>query len=191
MAFALPPLPYAYGALEPLIDTTTMMIHLNKHHNAYVSNLNKYINSEAGHIWRNRTLLDILSSVDTKDVNAIVRNNAGGHYNHWYYYHPSIWYIVEWQVVWCSLYWTLLSTPATTKTGPTGALADAIHDSFGSFNAMRTQFDEAAMGRFGSGWAWLGVKRDGSLAISSTPNQGKDFCHYYYSRQNKARETKW
>ncbi|GAA4310677.1 superoxide dismutase [Compostibacter hankyongensis] len=144
MAFSLPDLPYASDALEPHIDKTTMEIHHDKHHGAYVANLNKAI---AGTELENKKLEEILATVSKHP--AAVRNNAGGHYNH-------------------SLFWEQLAPNA--GGAPQGKLADAINTVWGSFDAFKEEFAKAAAGRFGSGWAWLGVK-DGKLNICSTPNQ--------------------
>jgi Fe-Mn family superoxide dismutase len=144
MAFTLPDLPYAYDALEPYIDKTTMEIHHDKHHGGYVNNLNKAI---AGTELEKKNLEDILAEVSKHP--AAVRNNAGGHYNH-------------------TLFWEQMGSNA--GGAPKGILAEAIKDTFGSFDAFKEEFAKAAATRFGSGWAWLGVK-DGKLNICSTPNQ--------------------
>jgi len=145
MAFTLPPLPYAAEALEPHIDRLTMQIHHDKHHQAYITNLNKAIeNTEA----EKMKIEDILKNI-SKYPEA-VRNNAGGHYNH-------------------SLFWTSM---APQEGGvPTGALYNAINLTFGSFDNFKTKFAEAGTGRFGSGWVWLIKNKEGKLEISSTPNQ--------------------
>jgi Fe-Mn family superoxide dismutase len=145
MAFELPALPYATNALEPNIDQPTMEIHHGKHHNAYVTNLNKALE---GSDWANKSLEEILKNISK--TSAAIRNNGGGHYNH-------------------SLFWTLLAPHA--GGAPTGAIAEAITKTFGSFDKFKEEFSNAGVTRFGSGWAWLLVKEDGSLAISSTPNQ--------------------
>ena len=142
--FELPKLPYAYDALEPYIDKTTMEIHYTKHHNGYVTKLNDAV---AGTDLENKSLEDILKEVSKHPVG--VRNNGGGHYNH-------------------SLFWTIMK-----KGGggfPKGDLETAIGSSFGSFEEFKKKFSAAAAGRFGSGWAWLIVK-DGKLVVTSTPNQ--------------------
>lgn len=144
MSFQLPELPYAHNALEPHIDTLTMQIHHGKHHQAYITNLNNAIaNTELA----DKTLLELLQVAGS---NAVVRNNGGGHWNH-------------------SFFWTILSPNGGGE--PTGDLANAINTAFGSFAAFKEAFAKAAIGRFGSGWAWLGAKPDGSLCICSTPNQ--------------------
>lgn len=145
MAFELPALPYAHNALEPHIDQATMEIHHGKHHNAYVTNLNKALE---GSDWANKSLEDILKNISK--TSAAIRNNGGGHYNH-------------------SLFWTLLSP--TGGGTPTGAIAGAIDKAFGSFDKFKEEFANAGATRFGSGWAWLCVKEDGSLCVCSTPNQ--------------------
>lgn len=145
MAFTLPPLPYAHDALEPHIDTVTMQIHHGKHHQAYVDNLNKAI---AGTEHENKTLDELVTQAGT--ISAPVRNNAGGHWNH-------------------TFFWNSLA--ANAGGVPTGKLANAINEAFGSFDEFKTKFAAAGIGRFGSGWAWLIIKKDGKLDISSTPNQ--------------------
>jgi Fe-Mn family superoxide dismutase len=148
MAFSVPPLPYAFDALEPYIDAQTMELHHDKHHAAYVNNANAAL---AGTEWAEKSVEEVLTSLDRlpADKQAPVRNNAGGHYNH-------------------SLFWTLLGPGKGGE--PSGALGDAIAARFGSFGDFQTQFKAAAVGRFGSGWAWL-VKDGGELAIVSTANQ--------------------
>ena len=145
MAFELPALAYATDALEPHIDKMTMEIHHGKHHQAYVTNLNKALegNPEA-----NSDIEDIIKNISK--FPAAVRNNGGGHYNH-------------------SLFWTVLGP---NKGGePTGDLAKAINETFGSLAELKTKLQEAGATRFGSGWAWLSVGEDGKLVVSSTPNQ--------------------
>ena len=145
MAFELPKLPYAYDALEPHIDARTMEIHHTKHHNGYTTNLN---NAIAGTDLEGKDIMDILSNLDMN--NGAVRNNGGGFYNH-------------------SLFWEVMS-PNGGGT-PSGDLATAINDAFGSFDAFKEKFAAAAATRFGSGWAWLCVNKGGKLEICSTPNQ--------------------
>ncbi len=145
MSYTLPELPYAYDALEPHFDTQTMTIHHQRHHQAYVDNLNKAI---AGTEAENKGLEDILKEVSK--YSPAVRNNGGGHYNH-------------------SLFWKILS--GSPKTAPTGKLADEINRAFGSLDELKAQVKQAGLGQFGSGWAWLVVKADGSLAVVATPNQ--------------------
>ena len=145
MAFVLEPLPYPSDSLEPHIDKQTMEIHHDKHHNAYVTNLN---NAVAGTELENKSIEDLLANVSTAPV--AVRNNGGGHYNH-------------------TLFWNTLSGKGGGQ--PTGELAEAINQKFGSFDAFKEEFTKAATTRFGSGWAWLIVKDGGELAVTSTPNQ--------------------
>ena len=145
MAFELPALAYATDALEPHIDKMTMEIHHGKHHQAYVDNLNKAL---AGTDSANAKIEDILKSISKFPM--AVRNNGGGHYNH-------------------SLYWSIMS-PNGGGT-PSGDLAKAIDAAFGSFDAFKQKFAEAGTTRFGSGWAWLCLKADGTLCVCSSPNQ--------------------
>ncbi|WP_253906570.1 superoxide dismutase [Chitinophaga sp. SYP-B3965] len=142
--FSLPALSYATDALEPHIDKMTMEIHHDKHHAAYVKNLNDALN---GSPLASQDLEQILAKVTAKE--AAIRNNGGGHYNH-------------------SLFWTLLSPQKTT---PSAKISAAINEAFGSFEAFQTKFNDAAKTQFGSGWAWLIVKKDGKLAVINTPNQ--------------------
>jgi Fe-Mn family superoxide dismutase len=144
MAFTLPSLSYAPEALEPHIDSQTMQIHHGKHHQAYVDNLNKAI---AGTEHENKTLEELVASAGK--MPPAVRNNGGGHWNH-------------------SFFWQILAPNAGGK--PSGKLADAINEKFGSFEEFQEKFNAAGTTRFGSGWAWLIIK-DGKLEISSTPNQ--------------------
>ena len=145
MAFTLAPLPYAHDALEPHIDTLTMQIHHGKHHQAYVDNLNKAI---AGTPHENKSLEELVEAAGS--ISPAVRNNGGGHWNH-------------------TFFWNSLD--ANVGGLPSGKLAESINNAFGSFDEFKTKFAQAGIGRFGSGWAWLIVKKDGSLDISSTPNQ--------------------
>jgi Fe-Mn family superoxide dismutase len=145
MAFTLAPLPYANDALEPHFDALTMEIHHDRHHNAYVTNLN---NAIAGTELEGMELTAIMANISK--YSAAVRNNGGGHFNH-------------------DLFWSILS-PNGGGT-PTGELAEAINSAFGSFEDFKTTFKNAAATRFGSGWAWLCLKADGTLCVCSTPNQ--------------------
>jgi Fe-Mn family superoxide dismutase len=145
MAFTLPALSYATDALEPHIDKLTMEIHHGKHHQAYVTNLNKALEGKPE---ADSSIEDIIKNI-SKFAPA-VRNNGGGHFNH-------------------TMFWTLLSPNGGGE--PTGALADAIKSTFGSIADLKTKVNEAGATRFGSGWAWLIVTADKKLAISSTPNQ--------------------
>jgi Fe-Mn family superoxide dismutase len=150
MAHTIPSLPYAYNALEPWIDAQTMEIHLTKHHQAYVDNLNKALDKYP-HLKDHsvEALLRHINSVP-EDIRTAVRNHGGGHANH-------------------SLFWTIMGPNAGGE--PSGALAQAIQQKFGSFDAFKEQFSNAAMGRFGSGWAWLAVNGFGELVVYSTANQ--------------------
>ena len=151
--YSLPPLPYAYDALEPFIDKQTMEIHHTKHHQAYVDKLNK------GIVLYSKTAIpieDICKNVS--QYAAVIRNNGGGHYNH-------------------SMFWKLMRPNAgsvlspSSVNEPTGKIADAIKSTFDSFANFKTKFSEKAMNTFGSGWAWLVINKDGKLEIGSTPNQ--------------------
>jgi superoxide dismutase, Fe-Mn family len=144
MPFTLPPLPYSSDALEPYVDQTTMEIHHGKHHAAYVTNLNKAIETTE---WNNRPIEEILQNISK--LPAAVRNNGGGHFNH-------------------ELFWKWMKKGGGGQ--PTGELLNSINRDFGSFDNFKEQFSAAATGRFGSGWAWL-VKQDGKLVVASTPNQ--------------------
>ena len=149
MAFKLPELPYGYDALEPYIDVATMWIHHNKHHGGYVKKLNAALEKHPElQDWGLEELLSRLHEVP-EDIRTAVRNNGGGHFNH-------------------SLFWTIMSPNGGGK--PTGDLLKALEETFGSFEAFKEEFSKAALGRFGSGWAWLVVK-DGKLLIGSTANQ--------------------
>ncbi|NJI75204.1 superoxide dismutase [Sphingobacterium kitahiroshimense] len=145
MAFVLEALPYASDALEPHIDKATMEIHHDRHHQAYVDNLNKAI---AGTEAENLSLEDIVKNISRYP--AAVRNNGGGHYNH-------------------KLFWTVLGPNAGGE--PTGELATEINETFGSFAELKTQLQNAGATRFGSGWSWLIVNAEGKLQVTSTPNQ--------------------
>jgi len=147
--FVLPPLPYDFAALEPHIDAQTMQIHHGKHHQAYVNNVNAALEKAAE--WQKSSLDELLQALPKlpDSIRTAVRNNGGGHWNH-------------------SFFWTLMGPNA--GGAPAGALADAITKSFGAFDKFKEQFQAAAMGRFGSGWAWL-VMDGAGLRIESTPNQ--------------------
>lgn len=146
-SFQLPALPYAYEALEPNFDKETMIIHHTRHHQAYVDNLNKAV---AGTDAESKTLEDILRHISK--YSPAVRNNGGGHYNH-------------------SLFWQILSPATTRQTAPTGKLAEEINTVFGSPEELKAQIKQAGLGQFGSGWAWLFVKYNGTLGIAATANQ--------------------
>ncbi|MBX3437936.1 MAG: superoxide dismutase [Planctomycetaceae bacterium] len=150
MAYTLPDLPYPKDALEPHIDAKTMEIHHDKHHNAYVTNLNKAI--EGHPELANKSIDDLMRNLNAvpESIRTAVRNNGGGHANH-------------------SLFWLILSPKG--GGAPTGELAEAINSTFGSFDKFKQEFANAAATRFGSGWAWLTIKGDGELFIESTPNQ--------------------
>jgi Fe-Mn family superoxide dismutase len=145
MSFELAPLPYANNALEPNFDALTLEIHHDRHHNAYVTNLNAAV---TGTPLEGKTLLELFSTIST--LAPAVRNNGGGHYNH-------------------DLFWNILSP--TGGGAPVGTLGKAIDAKFGSFDAFKEEFKKASITRFGSGWAWLVAQKDGSVAVSSTPNQ--------------------
>lgn len=145
--FSLPPLPYTAAALEPVIDAQTMTIHHDRHHQAYVDALNKAVAADPA--LKGQSLDALVAKAGTLPV--AVRNNAGGHWNH-------------------SFFWKTMAPPAQAGQ-PSPALADAIDRQFGSLAAFKAAFKEAGTKRFGSGWVWLVVKADGTLAITSTPNQ--------------------
>jgi Fe-Mn family superoxide dismutase len=149
MAFELPQLPYAYDALEPHIDKETMNIHHTKHHNTYVTNLNNAL--EANEELLSKTVEEVISNLDAvpESARTAVRNNGGGHANH-------------------TLFWQVISPNGGGE--PTGELAEAINQKFGSFEGFKEEFTKAATTRFGSGWAWLAVN-NGELEVTSTPNQ--------------------
>jgi Fe-Mn family superoxide dismutase len=150
MAYQLPPLPYDYNALEPHIDEQTMRLHHDKHHQAYVDNVNKALQGQAQ--FENMSVEDLLRHINEvpADIRTAVQNNGGGHANH-------------------SMYWQIMK-PNGGGT-PTGELADAINAAFGSFDNFKTAFNDAGTKRFGSGWAWLVLGQDGKLAVTSTANQ--------------------
>ena len=148
MPFELPPLPYAFNALEPHIDATTMEIHHDRHHKAYVDNANAAL---AGTAWENSSVEDVLTSLGQipEDIRGAVRNNAGGHYNH-------------------SLFWEIMGPGGGGAPG--GALGAAIDSTFGSLDDLKAKVNDAGVKRFGSGWSWL-VVSGGALEVMSTPNQ--------------------
>ncbi|WP_342432325.1 superoxide dismutase [Neobacillus sp. FSL H8-0543] len=149
MAFELPELPYAYDALEPHIDKETMNIHHTKHHNTYVTNLNNALQGNEELL--SKSVEEVVANLDAvpEAARTAVRNNGGGHANH-------------------ALFWQILSPNG--GGAPTGELADAISNKFGSFESFKEEFAKAATTRFGSGWAWLAVN-NGELEVTSTPNQ--------------------
>ncbi|PPQ46968.1 superoxide dismutase [Paenibacillus peoriae] len=150
MAFQLPELPYAKDALEPHIDALTVEIHHDRHHNTYVTNLNAAL--ESAPELQSKSLEDLISNLDSvpESIRTAVRNNGGGHHNH-------------------SLFWEVIGPNGGGQ--PTGAIAEAISNELGGYDKFKEDFTKAATTRFGSGWAWLVVGKDGKLAITSTPNQ--------------------
>ncbi len=148
--FELPPLPYAFNALEPHIDAMTMEIHHDRHHGTYVTNLNNALDKYPD--LQSKTIEELISGIDSlpEDIRTAVRNNGGGHYNH-------------------SMFWQQLIPGGSD--GSQGALADPINATFGSYTAFKEAFAKAATTRFGSGWAWLVADKSGALSITSTPNQ--------------------
>jgi superoxide dismutase, Fe-Mn family len=150
MAYELPPLPYAFNALEPHIDAKTMEIHHDKHHQAYITNANNALKDHSDLAAKPVDQLIADLNQLPESIRTVVRNNAGGHSNH-------------------TFFWKIMAPNAGGK--PKGKLAEAIDSTFGGFDQFKEKFQAAAVGRFGSGWAWLVVGKDGKLAITSTPNQ--------------------
>jgi len=150
MVFELPPLPYDYSALEPYIDTQTMQIHHDKHHQTYVTNVNNALQGQDQ--LASMSVDDLLRNVNQvpESIRTAVRNNAGGHSNH-------------------SMFWNIMKPNGGGE--PTGDLASAIQQAFGSFDAFKTAFNDAGTKRFGSGWAWLVLDSSGKLQVISTANQ--------------------
>jgi Fe-Mn family superoxide dismutase len=150
MGHQLPPLPYDYNALEPHIDEQTMRIHHDKHHQAYVTNLNTALENHPG--LANKSVEELLKDLNSipEDIRMAVRNNGGGHANH-------------------TMFWLLMRPNSGGE--PSGPLAEAIKSATGSFAEFKDKFSKAALTRFGSGWAWLSVDQGGKLVVSSTPNQ--------------------
>lgn len=146
MPFTLPPLPYGYDALEPTIDAATMQLHHSKHHQAYVDKLNEGVSEDSS--LEGLSLEQILGRISS--ASKKVRNNGGGHWNH-------------------SFFWETMG-PGTTGR-PSGRLAEVIDSQFGSFDALKTKFNESGVGQFGSGWVWLVADASGGLTVTSTPNQ--------------------
>lgn len=185
-AFTLPPLPYDYNALEPHIDAATMRFHHDKHHAAYVKNLNEAINKYPQ--LKGKSAEELITNLNNvpEDIRTTVRNNGGGHVNH-------------------TMFWQIMAPNA--GGAPTGKIAEAINKTFGSFDAFKQQFNEAGNKRFGSGWAWLVRGKDGKLQVMSTANQdsplmegiypimGNDVWEhaYYLKYQNKRADylTAW
>ena len=159
MAFEVPPLPYDYSALEPHIDTQTMQIHHDKHHGAYVANLNNALanNSDLASL-SVEDLVRRISEVPAS-ISTAVRNNGGGHVNH-------------------SMFWQIMSPNG--GGAPTGQLASAINSAFGSFDAFKAAFNDAGVKRFGSGWAWLVLDQRGGLQVISTANQDSPLMEGLY-----------
>ncbi|MDH1439120.1 superoxide dismutase [Acinetobacter johnsonii] len=155
MAYSLPALPYAYDALEPNIDTKTMEIHHSKHHQTYINNINGAI---AGTEWEKMSVEDLVAKVNEvpTDLKNMVINNAGGHANH-------------------SLFWTVMSPQGGGQ--PTGAVAKAIDEQLGGFDAFKDAFTKTAISRFGSGWAWLSVTPERNLIVESSANQDSPLMH--------------
>ncbi|RMX08118.1 superoxide dismutase [Corticibacter populi] len=152
MSYTLPPLPYAYDALEPYIDARTMEIHHTKHHQTYINNLAAAVK---GTEWDGQSAEELITKLDKlpESIRTAVRNNAGGHANH-------------------SLFWTVLAPAGQGGGGePTGAVADAITRDLGGFEAFKEAFTKAAVSRFGSGWAWLSSDKSGKLLVESSANQ--------------------
>jgi superoxide dismutase, Fe-Mn family len=159
MAFEVPPLPYDYAALEPHIDTQTMQIHHDKHHAAYVTNLNNALQGQPQ--WESMSVVDILRQINSvpENIRTAVRNNAGGHANH-------------------TMFWEIMTPGGSGQ--PTGELAAAITETFGSFDQFKAAFNDAGVKRFGSGWAWLILGPDGKLQVISTANQDSPYMDGLY-----------
>jgi superoxide dismutase, Fe-Mn family len=159
MAYTLPPLPYDYAALEPVIDKQTMTLHHDMHHGAYVKNLNAAIEKhpELG----NKSAEDLIRDLNSipEDIRAAVRNNGGGHVNH-------------------SMFWKIMAPNAGGD--PSGAIADAIKNTFGDFNAFKEKFNDAGLKQFGSGWSWLVRDNGGKLQVISSPNQDNPMSQGFY-----------
>lgn len=180
MAYELPALPYAYDALEPHIDARTMEIHHTKHHQAYITNVNKAI---AGSEWEKLSVEDLVIAIHRvpEQIRTVVRNHGGGHANH-------------------SLFWTVIGPNSGGE--PKGKLLQAIDKELGGFDKFKAAFTAAAMGRFGSGWAWLSVDPNKRLVVEDTPNQNSPLMHgnipilgidvwehaYYLKYQNRRNE---
>ena len=150
MPYSLPDLPYSYDALEPFIDTQTMEIHHQKHHNAYITKLNSAL--ETSSEWQGKDIEEIVKNLNSvpESIRTAVRNNGGGHYNH-------------------SFFWNIMGPNAGGE--PEGDLASSINEVFGSLAEFKEEFSGAAVNRFGSGWAWLVLDPSGKLVVLSTPNQ--------------------
>ncbi len=159
MAYELPPLPYDYNALEPYIDEETMHLHHDKHHQAYVTNVNNALQGQPQ--FENMPIEELISRLNEvpENIRTAVRNNGGGHVNH-------------------SMFWVIM-TPGGAKE-PTGELADKINSTFGSFDNFKSQFNTAGAGRFGSGWVWLVMDRAGNISITTTANQDSPITDGYW-----------
>jgi len=159
MAYELPPLPYDYSALEPYIDTQTMQLHHDKHHQAYVTAVNNALKDQSQ--FASLPIEDLIRRLNEvpESIRTVVRNNGGGHVNH-------------------SMFWQIMKPNGGGE--PTGALASAIQSTFGSFDAFKTAFNDAGVKRFGSGWAWLILDSSGKLQITSTANQDSPFTDGNY-----------
>ena len=159
MAFELPPLPYDYSALEPYIDTQTMQLHHDKHHQAYVTAVNNALKDQSQ--FASLPIEDLIRRLNEvpESIRTVVRNNGGGHVNH-------------------SMFWQIMKPNGGGE--PTGALASAIQSTFGSFDAFKTAFNDAGVKRFGSGWAWLILDSSGKLQVTSTANQDSPFMDGNY-----------
>ena len=158
MAFEVPSLPYDYNALEPYIDTQTMQVHHDKHHTAYVTNLNNAVNNTD---LASKNVDDILRHINDvpQNIRTAVQNNAGGHSNH-------------------SMFWAIMKPNGGGE--PTGALANAIQQAFGSFDQFKAAFNDAGVKRFGSGWTWLVLDQNGKLSVMSTANQDSPLMNGLY-----------
>lgn len=157
--FELPELPYSTDALEPHIDAQTMEIHHGRHHKTYVDKLNGALEGKGAEL-QSKSIEDLIANLDQvpEDIRTAVRNNGGGHMNH-------------------SLFWQIMSPNGGGE--PTGELAQAINDTFGSFDKFKEEFANAAVGRFGSGWAWLVVDKNGKLSVMNTLNQDNPVMEGY------------
>ena len=181
MAYQLPPLPYSYDALEPHIDARTMEIHYTKHHQGYVTNVNKALEGHPD--LESMSVEDLVANIAKvpEEIRTAVRNHGGGHANH-------------------SLFWTIMNRDGGGR--PKGELAKAIEEQLGGFDTFRKSFTAAAMGRFGSGWGWLSLDANKKLVVESTPNQNSPLMHgnipilgidvwehaYYLKYQNRRNE---
>jgi Fe-Mn family superoxide dismutase len=158
MAYQVPPLPYDYSALEPYIDEQTMHLHHDKHHQAYVTNLNTALEKHSE--LQNKPVIDILRDINKfpEDIRTVVRNDGGGHVNH-------------------TMFWEIMQPKGGSQ--PTGHIGDAIKNTFGGHDSFQERFNDAGAKVFGSGWVWL-VRKDGKVEIITTPNQDSPFMQGYY-----------